>query len=365
MPLIAYQRAHGTTDFPHHYAFFEALEQRGLLEKFDFAIDPSMDLGYCLKLLKRFPQLQLTGDASTAQRVRLFLERTKLRGAGISAKFDTRFDAVCEAPGGRIQPVYSYGQDIFWAYPRVKRRAILFHSVEEGILSQPKTRRSVAEAELVITRTDASAAVAARAGVPDNRIVRACDIVFRHQSSSTRPVPGVAVALRLPGKTATPDYVAELRRVMDYLETLDCAVDHVRIEEPLGAEQIRRGYGSHEIPNVRMWYDDFMYVPFHSRRDALISSRLHTTIIGLLSGNRAIMQFHVEPGTSKLQQFVDDLELHELKVRTGDDLKVEVVRDFIATPTLLSEAMVENALAIARRKVELGLDRFEEWLRTL
>lgn len=64
MPLIAYQRAHGDNDYPLHFAFFEALERRGVLNKYVFAIDPRVDYPYCLQLLRRFPQLILTESRS-------------------------------------------------------------------------------------------------------------------------------------------------------------------------------------------------------------------------------------------------------------------------------------------------------------
>ena len=46
MPLIAYIRAHGVTDFPHHFAFFGHLEKLGLLDRYQFALDTIYDPMY-------------------------------------------------------------------------------------------------------------------------------------------------------------------------------------------------------------------------------------------------------------------------------------------------------------------------------
>jgi hypothetical protein len=365
MPLIAYQRAHGGNDFPLHYAMLAAMDDRGLLDRYDFAIDPSLDLPYCLALTQRFPQLRLTTSVSGAARLTGFLQRHGLRGSRYAVHADNRFDAVCEAPGGRIHPHYSHGNSIFWAYPRTQRRAILFHSIEPGVLAQPRVRESIASCELVIVRTEESAETALATGLAPSRVVRASDIVFRTDLTGNAHRPGLAVALRVPDEHAPESYRSELVRIMDYLETLNTPIDHARIEHQLGAEQIRRGYGALSVPNVQLWYGDFLYVPFRAPRDAVISCRLHTTILALLAGNRAIMQFQVEPGTSKLQQIFNDLGLSALPVRSKDTLTLDNLREFLSNPTLVPETAAQQAIATARRKVEAGLDRLEEWLATI
>ena len=98
MPAIAYQRAHGSTDFPHHFALFGELERRGLLDKYDFALDPSMDLGYCLRLISRFPQLKLTEDISRPRRWQRFVREWIGRGYRPFSFLD-RFDAVAKPRG--------------------------------------------------------------------------------------------------------------------------------------------------------------------------------------------------------------------------------------------------------------------------
>ena len=117
MPIIAYQNAHGANDFPLHFAFFEALERRGILDRYEFALDPFNDIEYCQLLIKRFPQLVLTTDVSFGSRAREFVYRRLGRGAKAMAALEYGFDAVCEAPGGRIHPLYTGGLDIFWRYP--------------------------------------------------------------------------------------------------------------------------------------------------------------------------------------------------------------------------------------------------------
>ena len=119
MPLIAYIRAHGSTDFPHHFAMFGELERRGLMDKYDFALEPTMDLDYCLKLIKRFPQLKLTEDVSRPRRW-MGAVRDHIGRAYRPFGFLDKFDAVCESPGGRINELYTK-RDVFRFYPRVKR----------------------------------------------------------------------------------------------------------------------------------------------------------------------------------------------------------------------------------------------------
>ena len=162
MPRVAYKGAHGSNDFPLHFTFFQAMDDRGLLDRFDFALDPMLDLNYCLKLKERFPQLQLTTSVSRARKMMGFTAETIGRFYRPFGLLD-HFDAVIEGPGGRINPNYTR-TDIFRLYPKVRRRALLFHSIEEGILGLDKVRNSIASCDLVIPRTSESAEIARQAG---------------------------------------------------------------------------------------------------------------------------------------------------------------------------------------------------------
>jgi polysaccharide pyruvyl transferase WcaK-like protein len=363
MPLIAYQRAHGNTDFPHHFAFFEALEERGVLEKYDFAIDTFMDTEYCKILTRRFPQLLLAPDVSLPRKLFEMTRKSIGKGYRFFGYIDKKFDAVCEAPGGRITPIYSGGLNNFWMYPAVKKKAILFHSIEEGILPQRNVVKSLADCDLIIARTDKSAAIATEIGA--KRVVKSCDIVFRRKYDNADYKKGIAVALRCPNLGVTDKYLEDIKSILNYFENSEKIVDHVRIEEPLGAEMEKRGYRSHERKNVNMFQDDYMYDPFRYKRDAIISCRLHTTIIGLLSGNLNIMQFQIESGTSKLKQFIDDLSLNSLTIHNLDEMNIETISNFMNMPVSLDKNEVDAAIKTARKKVEIGLDAFEEWLEEI
>jgi hypothetical protein len=362
MPLIAYQNAHGANDFPLHFAFFEAIERRGLLEKYDFALDPFTDVQYCRLLIDRFPQLVLTTQLSLISRARETVYRTLGRGAKAVALFENGFDAVCEAPGGRIHPLYTGGLDVFWRYPRTRRRAILFHSIEPGIADQPKTSRSIAETDLVIARSRGAAAVARRVG--SSRVVESCDIVLGIESG-TEYRSGLAIALRLPNHGTTAEYLQEIRLILDYLESLGSNVDHVRIESPMGGEQIARGYGSAAKPNIGLWGDAKLYTPFAIKRDGIVSCRLHTTLMAILAGNRKILQFQIETGTNKIAEILEDIGLSQLAVHPIQDMRLNTIRRFVESHDQLSEQTVTDALAKARGRINEGLDAFEEWLSTL
>jgi hypothetical protein len=362
VPLIAYQNAHGANDFPLHFALFEALERRGLLDRFDFALDPFTDIEYCCALVSRFPQLILTTEASLVSCTREFVYRRLGRGARAIAIFERSFDAVCEAPGGRIHPLYTGGIDIFWRYPRAKQRAILFHSIEEGILNQPETRKSVADTNLVIARSRRAARVARLAGA--SRVVESCDIVLGTQLESKFET-GFAVALRVPNLRPTAAYFHEIRAILNYLEALAVRVDHVRMESPMDNEQIARGYGSPACPNIGLWGGSRMYQPFVAKREGVISSRLHTTLMALLAGNRKILQFQIESGTNKIKEILEDIGLNHLPVEPIEHVRLSTIREFVEGGNTLSQADVRRALANASRQVEAGLDAFEDWLLSL
>src|SRR5215813_4002544 len=151
MPLIAFKGAHGSNDFPLHFAFFGYLERKGILDKYDFALDTLYDPKYAVLLLHRFPQLKLVERGNLPRQMMLWMHEVVGRGYRPLSLLDTKFDAVCEAPGGRINELYCK-QDIFRLYPRIERRAILFHSIEAGALRNPEVRSSVASCDLVVAR---------------------------------------------------------------------------------------------------------------------------------------------------------------------------------------------------------------------
>ena len=363
MPLIAYQRAHGRNDFPLHFAFFEALDERGLLDKYDFALDIFIDPEYCRLLTRRFPQLVLAVDKSLPRKFFEWTSKSIGKGYRFIGYTDKIFDAVCEAPGGRITPIYTGGLNNFWMYPAVKKRAILFHSIEEGVKPQKKVAESIADCDLVIARTDKSACVATEIGA--KRVVKSCDIVFRNKYDNADYKEGIAVALRIPNIGVTESYLGNVTSILNFLENSERIVDNVRIEEPLGSEMEKRGYLSYEKKNINMFQDDYIYYPFRYKRDAIISCRLHTTIIGLLSGNLNILQFQIESGTSKIKQLIDDLGLNSLALHNITEMKVETLSEYLNNPTPLDKVEVDVAIRKAREKVEIGLDAFEEWLGEL
>jgi len=362
MPLIAYQRAHGATDYPHHFAFFEEARKRGILDRYDFALDCFMDPSYCRELVERFPELSLAIDHSLPRRLIQWLKQYVGRGYRYVACLD-KFDAACEAPGGRLNPIYSGNLSAFWLYPRVRRTAILFHSLESGILNIEPARRSIERADLVVARTTGSADVARRAGA--RHVIESSDVVLNMPYREAPYETGYAVALRLPNLSKPAPYLDKIRRILDRLECLDHPVDHVRIEEPIGEEMTARGYNHSGSSAARIFAGNDMYKPFERRRDAIISCRLHTTLISLLHGNRRILQFQIEDGTQKLHQFKRDLGLADLPMLGREDLTLERIEAFLDNPTELSQEQVELGLSAARTRAQKGFDALEEWLESL
>ncbi|WP_165232417.1 polysaccharide pyruvyl transferase family protein [Aquisphaera insulae] len=361
MPTIAYMRAHGTTDFPHHFAFFGYLEKLGILDKYDFLLESVMDPAYCARLVRRFPQLKILEDQSRPRRwMREVAERVG-RGYRPFAYLDT-FDAVCEAPGGRINEFYTKN-DVFRFYPRVKRRAILFHSIEQGALKQPSVRESVAGADLVIARTSRSAENARGAGA--KWVVDSADIAFLEHPKRYIYKPGIATAFRLPNAGVTEEYLDRLREIVANLEKTDTQVDFVRVEEPFGQEMIREGLGTYLRPNTGVYSDDTMYLPFLAKRDAIITSRLHTTLLSLMYGNRKILQFHIEGGTNKSVEIFNDMGIHSVPVHQRDEVTWKTVEEFLAAEPNLPEEEAAAALDLAKSKTIKGMDAFLEWLDTI
>ena len=361
MPLIAYTRPHGVTDFPHHFAFFGHLEKLGLLDRYQFALDTIYDPTYCLQLIDRFPQLKLVDDVSRPRRWIKQLQERVGRGYRPLSYLD-KFDAVCEAPGGRINGMYLHG-DVFRMYPRVHRRAILFHSIEPGALEDPATKASIAATDLVVARTQQSARNAQAAGA--KRVCTASDIVFLEHPQSFEARPGIAVALRLPNHGVTESYLTTVRDIVARLEKRDGQVDFVRIEEPMGREMIIHGLGSCRKPNAGLYYEDTMYLPFLHRRDAIVSARLHTTLISLLYGNRKILQFHIELGTNKSEEILGDIGLNSLKVYRQPDVSWPLIEQFLENGQTISEEEAESALGRAKAKTMEGMNAFLEWLGTI
>jgi hypothetical protein len=360
MPLVAYQGPHGSNDYPLHFAFFEAMEKRGVLDRVDFALDPFHDLAYCKALRARFPQLLLTTEQSIPSKLAWLAHRTLHRGAGLISRLPgRRFDAVCEGPGGRIHPQYHCGS-LFWRHPRVRRRAVLFHSVEEGILRDRAACESIASCDLVVARSNGTCAVAMKAGLAPSKVCTASDIVFTKIPAETEYRRGYAVALRVPLGGGDSDYSRRLCAVLDYLDAVP-GVDHVSIEKPFDDEQKRRGYAE----RGELYTGDEMYRPFEYRRDAVVSCRLHTTLIALLSGNRRILQYQVEGHTRKLHQIFSDIGLESLRVRSPGSLCAREVQEFLEAGESLDDAEVEAALHRGRKLVEQGLDRACEWLESV
>jgi hypothetical protein len=357
MPLIAYQRAHGGNDRPLHFAFFAALERRGLLARYDFALDSMRDRAYCLELKRQFPSLLLTGEVSWARRAMQGMARTIGHGYAPLGLLD-RFDAACEAPGGRLNGIHT-PRPLFRLYPRVRHRAILFHSIEPGGLRKPWERDAVRGCELVIARTSASAQNARAAGA--RHVVTSTDIVFAEPARAAPYRPGGAVALRIPDRRNAgdvPAYLGRLREALDELERCGLPVDHLLPGPPIDGEMRRRSY-------TRLFDMDSMYEPFAARRDFVLSSRLHTTLVALLNGNRRVLQFQVEDGTNKIAEIFGDIGLDSLVVHRRSELGREIVADFLGSRAVIPEADVDAALARARAQVDVGLDALEEWLATI
>lgn len=358
MPLVVYKGAHGSNDFPLHFAFFQAMADRGLLDRIDFALDPMLDLHYCLKLQEHFPQLQLTTSVSRARRMMGFTADTIGRFYRPFSLLD-HFDAVIEGPGGRINPNYTR-TDIFRLYPKVRRRALIFHSIEQGILALDKVRNSIASCDLVIPRTRSSAEVARMAGA--GRVVTSTDIVWYRGKLTSGYQPGSALALRT---IDNPDFQNNVRHMLHGLHGLGRNFDFVRVEEPIGQEMEEKGYSTGKLDGIRMFSGDDMYKPFCTVRDAIVSCRLHTTLLALLHGNRAIMQFQIEKGTNKIREIFDDLGLTSLRVLGSEDYTLDSIIDFLEAPNCLPEEEIKAAMERARGLVETGLDALEEWLDLL
>ena len=355
MPLVAYKGAHGSNDFPLHFAFFRAMEDRGLLDRIDFALDPMLDLDYCLKLKERFPQLQLTTSVSRARKMMGLTAETIGRFYRPFGLLD-HFDAVIEGPGGRINPNYTR-TDIFRLYPKVRHRALIFHSIEEGILALDQVRKSIASCDLVIPRTRDSAEIARQAGA--RHVVTSTDIVWYRGTLSSQYLPGNALALRT---IDNPDFQDNVRTILDGLHGLGKELDLVRIEEPIGEQMAAQGYGTGKFGGIKMYCEDEMYLPFTRVRDAVISCRLHTTLLALLHGNRAIMQFQIEKGTNKIKEIFDDLGLQSLRVFGSESYTLESITGFLDAPCFLPDEEINSVVKKARGRVETGLDALEEWL---
>jgi hypothetical protein len=248
-------------------------------------------------------------------------------------------------------------------YPRVKKRAILFHSIEPGALEDPATRASIAATDLVVARTQQLARNAKAAGA--KRVCAASDIVFLENPQPNESRPGIAVALRLPNQGVTESYMTSLRDIVACLETRNGQVDFVRIEEPMGREMIVRGLGSYRKPNAGLFYEDTMYLPFLHRRDAIISARLHTTLIALLHDNRKTLQFHIELGTNKSEEILGDIGLGSLKVHRQQDVCWSLIDQFLEQEQTISEAEAQSALECGRAKSMEGMNAFLEWLHSI
>lgn len=365
MPLVAYQRAHGANDYLLHHIFLEELERRGVLDEVDIAIDTFIDPGYACQLVKRFPQLLLAVDVSRSRRWIEMLKATLDRGYRWIAMLDRRFDAVMEAPGGRLNVNYRSNLSNWWLYPRVKRRAVLFHSLDEGCVHIPRLRDSLRDVDLFVARTSRAAETAREIGCQN--VISACDIVFNLDPGPNRFDEGVAVALRNPGGDSGEAVVSELRKILDRCEKdANTKYDMVRVEEPVGAEMIRRGYSIGRFRNIRMYSGNSMYIPFMARRDAVISCRLHTLIVALLYGNRRILQIQVERSTNKIGEIVKDLDLIDLPVYAVHDLRENTIVSWLdSEKTMIDNERVLRGIDVARKRNATGIDAACEWLRSL
>lgn len=361
MPIIAYISSHGENDYPIHFAFFKSLEERGLLNKYVFALDPMVDYDYCEKLMQRFPQLILTETHSKARKIMRWMSNGIGRGYRPLSFFD-KFDGVCLACGGKINE-YCLNYDIFRFYPFTRNRAILFHSIEEGALKNPIVRKSVAGCQLVIGRTKGSAIRAKEIGTKWS--VESSDIVFNLGPQPYKKDPGYAVALRIPQAFYTQEYIESLKEIIQFFESKSERIDFVKVESPIGEDMIKKYSGSNKPDNINLFYNDTMYDPFMNQRDMIISARFHTTIIALLYGNLNIMQFQIERGTNKTYEFLNDLGLSDLKIHTEHDMNLQCIQNFMSNPISLEKTKVEKALQIAKKKVNVGLDALEEWLMSL
>jgi hypothetical protein len=217
----------------------------------------------------------------------------------------------------------------------------------------------------VIARSENSAKVALDAGVRADAVVTSSDIVFCNDSVSADYRPGIAAALRVDQAHNNGIYLNEITAILDYFEQLAVPVDQTSIEPPMNAEQVRRGYVSGGHPRISIYPQNEMYKPFELRRDAVISSRLHTTLLALLAGNRKILQFQIELNTNKINEILGDMGLTALPVYDKGAVTVRTVRKFIEETEPLEEQLVSDAIDRARQRNEVALDRFEEWLEYL
>ena len=365
MPLIVLQNVHGENDAPLHIALLEALERRGVLDAYDFVVDPTLDLTYCSMLVDRFPQVQLHLPEGLMNRSVRRLSEITGRGVRFAAHFSAASDAVCQSAGGGIHPDYSNSKSLFWRFPNAKRRAILFHSIEQGVIGQRDTAQSIASCDLIITRTVRSSEVAIAVGAAQRAVHVSSDIVFSRPESNPRTVPGLATALRVDKAIGNDAYLSEIVKILNYFEQLNIPIDQTPIEKPLGQEQLTRGYHKGDHPLIKLWNKQSIYEPFETRRQAVISSRLHTTLLALMAGNLKILQFQIEPNTTKITDILADIGLGSFPVLSKADVSVDTIKDFLEGPENLDQNEVSAALAKARALNEAALDRMEEWLMTL
>ena len=360
MPIIAYLRAHGGNDFPLHFAFFEQCEQRGILDKVDFALDPSTSRKYCLKLKQRFPQLHLVEELSFARRAMQWAEKSVGRFYGPIGYLD-RFDAVCEGCGGHVHGQFMQSNP-FRHYQRTRKRAFLFQSIEASALAYPSVKEAVRDADLIIARTNSTAKRAEEAG--NKNIVTAIDIVFSMNPSDVEYKAGYSVALRLP-KAYTDTYINDLKRLINFLNSQNVPIDYSQAEPPLGLEMTKESELFRNHPHATIFPGDDMYIPFSRKRDLIISQRLHTTLLSLIHGNTAILQFQIQEDTSKVAEILSDIGLAEIKVHKLTDFSLDEIQNFLDNPHVIPEETLSSALDAARQKVKIGMDAFEEWVATL
>lgn len=275
-----------------------------------------------------------------------------------------QFDGVCEGCGGHVHPDYMRS-DPFRLYPRTRRRAVLFQSIESGALDIPSVRRGLESADLIICRTSDSCRRATALRTP--KIVQAVDIVLGQDPMDAAEKKGFAVALRVPNHCNDARYFAALRHTLSYLEGRShTCIDMVRVEDPIGIEMESRGYGKGDVRHIHLVYGDEMYEPFRFKRDGIVSCRLHTTLVALLHGNRQLVQYQLEGNTNKIREILDDIGLNCMPVYGREHFSSARIEDFLNDPAdPIDEAKVCDALANARAMVQSGLDEFEKWLQSL
>jgi hypothetical protein len=156
-----------------------------------------------------------------------------------------------------------------------------------------------------------------------------------------------------------------VRTIVTQFCGLRTPVDFVPVEEPFGTEMRLNGIGTYLQPHTGLYSGDCMYAPFHYRRDAIISSRLHTTLLALLHGNRRILQFHIEKGTNKIEEIAGDIGLRSLAINRQDDVTWERICEFLNSDEAIPEDEARSALQNAKEMAERGMDAFSDWLRQL